>query len=68
MLINFLIECLSWQVRIDGEGPACPIIAVADGEGRVRGTIKGPLTEAPPKPNGKLDVGAVVGAGGPPKG
>lgn len=51
------------KVNIEGSGPASPIIAIADGVGRVRGVVNNPKSDPPLKPNGKLDVSTVVGAG-----
>jgi len=54
----------SVTLRINGGGEIGSVIAVAlpDGSGRV--TATNPTADAPRKPNGKLDVGAIVGANG----
>lgn len=50
-------------LNFSGDGDAGKIIAVADYWGNVKGYIQNPLANPPKKPNGKLDVGAVVGKG-----
>jgi molecular chaperone Hsp33 len=50
-------------ISIAGNGEAGKIIAVGDYFGNVKGYIQNPLANPPKKPNGKLDVGAAVGAG-----
>ena len=50
-------------ISFAGDGEAGKIIAVADYFGNVKGYIENPLANPPKKPNGKLDVGAAVGAG-----
>ncbi len=51
-------------VKIDGDGPAGAILAVADSVGDVRGYAINPVVEIPLKPNGKLDVSGAVGQNG----
>ncbi len=50
-------------VSIQGDGEAGRLLAVGDYFGNVKGYIQNPLANPPKKPNGKLDVGAAVGAG-----
>lgn len=51
-------------VKIDGDGPAGALIAVADSRGDVRGYAINPVIEIPLKENGKLDVCGAVGTQG----
>lgn len=51
-------------VKIDGDGPAGALIAVADSAGDVRGYAVNPVVEIPLKENGKLDVSGAVGTVG----
>lgn len=51
-------------VKIDGDGPAGALIAVADSKGDVRGYAVNPVVEIPTKENGKLDVCGAVGTQG----
>ena len=52
------------SVTIDGGGLGGKIVTAGDGEGNVRGCIYNPHIDVPLKPNGKLDVSAVVGKNG----
>lgn len=51
-------------VKIDGNGPAGAVLAVADSTGDVRGYAVNSVVEIPLKPNGKLDVSGAVGTKG----
>lgn len=49
--------------RIDCDGPVGGIIAEANRSGGVRGYVRNPVVEMPPKPNGKFDVSGIIGNG-----
>lgn len=49
------------SVTIDGNGVGGKIVVCADGNLNVRGSIVNPHSDLPLKPNGKLDVGGLVG-------
>jgi len=49
--------------KIDCDGPIGGITAEANAACEVRGYVKNPIAEVPPKPNGKFDVSRVVGKG-----
>ncbi len=49
------------SVTIDGNGVGWKIVVCADGNLNVRGSIVNPHADLPLKPNGKLDVGGLVG-------
>ncbi|MCR6108841.1 Hsp33 family molecular chaperone HslO [Bacillus sp. A301a_S52] len=51
-------------VKIEGNGAACPIIVDAKANGTARGYVTQPHLDPERKPNGKLDVSAVVGTEG----
>ncbi|MEO6051177.1 MAG: Hsp33 family molecular chaperone HslO, partial [Pyrinomonadaceae bacterium] len=50
-------------VRIDADGPIGGIIVEANKDGEVRGYVRNPTAELPPKPDGKFDVSGIVGQG-----
>jgi molecular chaperone Hsp33 len=54
----------SLTVRINGGGAAGTIIAVSDNSGNVRGYVQNPTADIPNKPDGKLNVGGIVGKNG----
>lgn len=54
----------SVTLQIKGGGPLGTILAVADNQGNVRGTVDHPQVDLPLRPDGKLDVGAAVGCDG----
>lgn len=57
-------EGASVTLQIKGGGPLGTVLAVSDNEGNVRGTVDHPETDLPLREDGKLDVGAAVGAEG----
>lgn len=48
-------------IEVEGNGPAGKLMATASPSGWVRGLVKNPAADMPPRPDGKLDVGGVVG-------
>ncbi len=54
----------SLTLRVKGGGPARSLIAVANGNGDVKGCIGDPDVELPLRADGKLDVGGAVGRDG----
>lgn len=50
-------------VKIESDGALKGIVAEATKNGTVRGYVKNPQVELPPKENGKFDVSGIVGAG-----
>ena len=51
-------------VRISGGGLVGNIVAVSDSSGNVRGYVDVPAADLPTRPDGKLDVGGLVGKNG----
>ncbi|CAN5317216.1 Hsp33 family molecular chaperone HslO [soil metagenome] len=49
--------------KIDCDGPIEGITAEANAHGEVRGYVKNPVAEMPPRPDGKFDVSGIVGSG-----
>ena len=64
-----LIGCMMGEkentvtVGVHGDGPVGKMLAVSDYYGNVRGYAQNPAADVARKPNGKLDVGALVGGG-----
>ena len=54
----------SVSIKLDGNGPAGILIAVADGMGNVRSYVQNPVVEIPLNSVGKLDVAGAVGTDG----
>lgn len=54
----------SVSIKLDGNGPAGILIAVADGMGNVRSYVQNPVVEIPLNSIGKLDVAGAVGTDG----
>lgn len=50
-------------LRIDSDGPIGGVVAEADNTGGIRGYVRNPLAELPPKTDGKFDVAGIVGEG-----
>ena len=57
-------DSASLTLKVDGGGPLGNLVAISDAHGNVRGYAEHPEVELPRKPNGKLDVGGVVGTSG----
>jgi len=58
------VEGASLTLQIKGGGPLGTVLAVSDQFGNVRGYVQQPHVDLPLRPDGKLDVGAAVGAEG----
>lgn len=52
------------SIKIEGSGPACPIIIDAHSDGTARGYVTNPHLDPERRKDGKLDVSAVVGRQG----
>lgn len=50
--------------RLKGDGPIGNIVTVANSKGQVKGYVDNPLADLPSRPDGKLDVGGIVGKNG----
>lgn len=51
------------SVKIEAEGAVGAIVAETTKDGTVRGYVRNPKAEVPPKPNGKFDVSGIIGGG-----
>ncbi len=54
----------SLTFKIKGDGPIGNIVTVANNKGEVKGYVDYPFADMPSRPDGKLDVGGVVGRKG----
>ncbi len=54
----------SVTLQFAGGGPGGTMVVVSEADGSVRGCVQDAAVDLPRKPNGKLDVGAYVGADG----
>lgn len=54
----------SLTLRVSGGGPAGLLIAVANGNGDLKAYVENPLADVADRPDGKLNVGGVVGSAG----
>lgn len=54
----------SLTIRVNGNGPAGPVLASVNSQGRVRALISNPQADLPSKSPGKLAVGDLVGTDG----
>ncbi|MCF6463192.1 Hsp33 family molecular chaperone HslO [Clostridium sp. Cult1] len=50
--------------KVKGDGPIGSIIAVSTNKGQVKGYVDNPYADLPSRPDGKLDVGGIVGHNG----
>ena len=54
----------SLTIRLNGGGKAGTVVAVSDSGGNVRGYMDEPAADLPTRPDGKLDVGGLIGRDG----
>lgn len=54
----------SLTLRVSGGGPAGLLLAVANGNGDLKAYVEHPHADVPDRPDGKLNVGGVVGCDG----
>lgn len=50
-------------IQIKGDGPLGEVYAIADARGHVRALVGDPHADLPPRPDGRFDIGASIGAG-----
>lgn len=58
------IDGASLTLKVNGGGSIGNLVAISDCRGNVRGYADNPRAELPPRPDGKLDVGGLVGSNG----
>lgn len=58
------IDEASLTLKVNGGGSIGNLVAISDCRGNVRGYADNPRAELPPRPDGKLDVGGLVGSNG----
>ena len=63
LLGSSLKELDRLTVKIEANGAVQGITAEAGADGKVRGYVKNPHVELPPKDNGKFDVSGIIGGG-----
>lgn len=51
-------------LKVSGGGPIGTIMIVANNKGQVKGYVDNPYADVPSRPDGKLDVGKIVGSNG----
>ena len=51
-------------IQFKGDGPINTIVAISNNKGEIKGYVGNPSADIPPKENGKLDVGNLVGKNG----
>lgn len=51
-------------LKISGDGPVGTLLVVANNKGEIKGAIDRPTADVPSRPDGKLDVGTLVGRNG----
>ena len=54
----------SLTIQLNGGGPIGKVVAVGDGNAKVKGYVGNPLVDLPLNEKGKLDVGGVIGRDG----
>lgn len=64
MGLSMKVEGSSLTFKIKGDGPLGSIVVVANNKGQVKGYVDNPYVDVPSRPDGKLDVGKLVGKNG----